>query len=203
MRPSDENQHRSKRPNLFSGSSRPDSDDEHILARLERGASAPAAHQSARSTPMLLGGASLAIAALLGVLGVLVNDNAGPAAAIAMEVAVKPAPAVPERVATPQAAALIVDQFDHLADLAPSLVTQGVAAPVDQPVAPARSLAPRQAAKRPALVVKARPSAPKPEAPVDTDVAILTAILSQSPRYSPNKACIAGAGQPCERAPRP
>lgn len=187
MRPSDENQHRSKRPNLFSGANRPGSDDEHILARLERdAATVPAYQPQGRARMLLLSAAVLSIVTLLAVLGLLINGNSNAPAPPLMDVAVRPAPAAPVQVpAVAEApAAVTVDQADHLADLPPSLVTVPPhAAQAAMPVL--RSIPVRQAFKRPAPAIKARPSPPTAEPALDSDVAILTAILAQSPRHTP------------------
>ena len=192
MRPSDENQHRSKRPNLFSAANRPSGDEENILARLERGAApAPAYQPEGRARMLLLGGAALSILTLLGVLGLIINGSGSAPAAIPMEVAARPSPppAAPLQNATASAApaAMVVDQFDHLTELAPSLVTLAPPAPVQALAQPLRSVPVRQVFKRPAPApaVKAHQAAPKPEPALDSEVALLAAILAQSPRHTP------------------
>lgn len=192
MRPSDENQHRSKRPNLFSGANRPGGDEENILARLERGAAPASAYQpKGRARMLLLGGAALSILTLLGVLGLIINGGGSAPAAIPMEVAARPS-APPAALVQPAAAsaapaAVVVDQFDHLTELAPSLVTLAPPTPVQAMAQPVRNVPVRQAFKRPAAAVKAHQAAPKPEPAVDNEVALLAAILAQSPRHTPAK----------------
>lgn len=190
MRPSDENQHRSKRPNLFSGANRPGGDEENILARLERGAAPATAYQpQGRARTLLLGGAALSILTLLAVLGLIINGSGSAPAPIPMEVAARPAAPAPLQAAAPSAvpAAVIVDQFDHLAELAPSLVTLAPPAPVQAVLPQARSAPVRQAFKHSAPAFKAHQAAPKPEPALDSEVALLAAILAQSPRHTPAK----------------
>ena len=190
MRPSDENQHRSKRPNLFSGAQRPGGEEENILARLERGAGPATAYQpQGRARMLLLGGAALSILTLLVVLGLIVNGSGS--APIPMEVAARPLAPAPLQAAGASVApaAVVVEQFDHLAELAPSLVTLAPPAiPVQAAMPQVRDVPVRQAFKRPAPAFKPRPSAPRPEPFIDSEVAILAAILAQSPRHTPAKA---------------
>ncbi len=191
MRPSDENQHRSKRPNLFSGAQRPGGEEENILARLERGAAPATAYQpQGRARMLLLGGAALSILTLLAVLGLIVNGSGTAPPPIPVEVAARPASPAPLQaaVASVAPAAVVVEQFDHLAELAPSLVTLAPPAiPVQAPMPQVRNIPVRQAFKRPVPAFKPHPSAPRPEPFIDNEVAILAAILAQSPRHTPAK----------------
>lgn len=76
MRPSDENQRGSKRPNLMSSSRRAAGGDDKILAKLERGTAAGAAGKPARPTLRWLGAGGSIIVALIGTLTWVAYVNA-------------------------------------------------------------------------------------------------------------------------------
>jgi hypothetical protein len=211
VRPSDEHQHRSKRPNLFSTSRRSGGADDNILARLERKPAAAAA-PAGRSRILMLGGAGVLIAALLGTLGMLVRDNA--AVPRPMQVSAEPAlaEAAPPRAAAP---ATIFDEpaapvrADNEADTAPQPLQPVLdsPAPAIPAASPAKSTPTRIAATpRPQpATVKAAPVRPPRRGPVptaeDPDVAILAAILSHAPRHQGQSAKTGDGG--CGIAPAP
>lgn len=75
MRPSDEHQHRSKRPNLFSSSRGKGGADDNILARLERMPGDASGAPAQRARKLILGGGVLVAAVLIGALAMLSRDN--------------------------------------------------------------------------------------------------------------------------------
>lgn len=211
MRPSDEHQHRSKRPNLFSTSRGKGGADDNILARLERKPDAAAAPAARPRMLMLVAG--LLIAGLIGTLAAITRDNASarrPGQDAAPAVLAKAAPSTDAPFASlpppPQedARAVILDEpaagpaagdtGRASADPAPSLADSTSAAPAARP-APAQRIATAQPARtqdkpQAATVKTPAAKAPRRNAPQafeDPDVAILAAILSQAPRHSANQ----------------
>lgn len=195
MFPSDENQHRAKRPNLFSSTHRSGAADDNILARLERGApSAAPGERSTHTRMVVMGFSGLLVAGLIGVLIILAQDNRTTPRQmeVVASVASPPLPLDPVHESLPEpqpepvladTQAVIVDQ----AETVPPLVTATVrpppprversAASVRPPAKPVSKVAagPRKAA---------RPSPATGESPADIDVTILAAILSQTPRHA-------------------
>ncbi|MFP5392150.1 MAG: hypothetical protein ACLGI6_11505 [Gammaproteobacteria bacterium] len=188
MRPADENQSHGKRPSLFASSTRPQTQDEQILARMERGgprsAAAPATR---RGRTALLGLGLLTVAALVSTLAILARQG-GPAIKPAPEVLVSvQVPVLPELPAPATGPALLVEQAApvqtvplHVAAVKPAVK------PAIKPVKIAARPAPKPAAKtvpaKPAL--RPRPTAAPADPAMDTDIAILAAVLSQSPRHA-------------------
>lgn len=230
MRPSDENQHRSKRPNLFSASHRPAGNDDNILAKLDK--QAPAASGAPpRTRAFWIGGAGVLVAGLIATLAMLVQqqsergphrfettvaaapqptvmvasgsgderiDNAAqiideaPPALVTL--ATQPAPAV---VTTPALASSPVLAAAPLRRAMPAPVQAGHRAAVTERVAVSVKAAATRPVARTAQVVAVRkprsvPAVRAEAAPVDTDVAILTAILSQS-RQIAERESVSGA----------
>ncbi len=209
MRPSDENQHRSKRPNLFSSSRRSGAADDNILAKLERGAApSAAASPGARARYALFGTAGMVIAGLIGLLAWITHENVTRPHVLPAAVAhTEAAPDDPPKLAAP---AVIVDAppAPRLEAQAPPLVTLAsarlpVTAPASAPAPAYHSYRATQASRplprpvvaradaaqrvKPAVTAahKPRPVARAEAAPVDTDVAILTAILTTAARHAP------------------
>ena len=233
MRPSDENQSRSKRPNLFSSSHRPAGGDDNILAKLEKHPPAPlAASAESRTRVIWLSAAGVVIAGLIITLATLAQENAVKPRALSRAAesvsANELAPAPVVTLASGRGnealdqAALIVEEAApplvtlggavkapvHTAALAPAPAPAGVTrhgpakpstpAPrtsAARPFGPFKSVlarndnvllrpaAPRAAAPLASNVAhKPRPAGPlRSEAPViDTDVALLAALLAQS-----------------------
>lgn len=209
MRPSDENQHGSTRPNLMSARRRAAGNDDKILAKLERGTPAGAARHSAASSVAWLGAGGCAIAVLIGALVWVAYVNATTPRPLPLarskpfpisQAAPEARPSAPERVeqAAPVqlAAAVILDEpVEHY--LAPPKPAAAVNKPAPraiaparaatlrpasyaaQPVKPARSVATRGRSK--ASQVAAQASA---EPMVDSDVALISAIVAHLPRHS-------------------
>lgn len=77
MRPSDENQSRSKRPNLFSSSHRPAGGNDNILAKLEKHPPAPPDTGAGSRTRLVwLSASGVVIAGLIITLATLAQENA-------------------------------------------------------------------------------------------------------------------------------
>lgn len=204
MRPSDEHQHQSKRPNLFSSSRTKTGGEHHILARLEAGMPA-ASHGAAprRAHPAMLGGAAVLVIGLIGTLAMLAGSQ--PPAPRPMEAS---APTLAASSASPpsQPHVTILDESPAPA-VGPALVTLApepeLAAPAlavaaltsasAVPAAPRRrALAPEPlrtafktqiAVARPAPAKLLRRAAPV-QTEVDPDVALLSVILAQTARHS-------------------
>ena len=209
MFPSDENQHRAKRPNLFSSSNRSGATDDNILARLERGAaSAAPADRTTRTRLAVMGFSGLLVAGLIGVLIILAQDNRTAPRQMEVVASVVTAPLPPDPVPEPQTEpvvadtqAVIVEQVDDIAPLvtvAPALAKAVVTEDVPR-LTPATVRAPprvervaasvrpvgRPVAKLAAAPRKTqRPSPAAGESTADIDVTILAAILSQTPRHA-------------------
>lgn len=206
MRPSDENQHGSTRPNLMSARRRAAGNDDKILAKLERGTPAGVARHSAATSVAWLGAGGCAIAVLIGALVWVAYVNATTPRPLPL-VRSKPFPisqAAPEaRQAAPEraeqaaapapvqlAAALILDEaVEHYlpppkpaaaaTKPAPRATALRQAGYTPQPVKPARSSSTRGRSK--ASQVAAPASA---EPVLDSDVALLSAIVAHLPRHS-------------------
>ncbi len=252
MRPSDENQHRSKRPNLFSASNRPAGGDDNILAKLDKQAPAAAQSGQPRTRAVWIAAAGVLVAGLIASLAILAQQQSerGPhrfdnvaaapqpvvtvaagggegqadnAAQIIDEAPVPlvtlanaPAPAVvpaPVVVKTPVAVKAPAVVRAPVAVVAAAPARSAVSAPAkaayrsqggERVAAPARTVAAR-AIERTAQVLPARKTRPPAvradAAPVDTDVAILTAILAQS-RQAAEREPAGGACGGARCAPR-
>jgi hypothetical protein len=205
VRPPDENQHGSNRPNLMSASRRAAGGEDNILAKLERDAP--------RGLPgMLSGGARLAwfgiagllILTLIGALAWLARENARvhrfPLAVAPSRSAPLPLPAAPAAsvVAAAAAPAAIIDEAPERAER-PTLVMLPAAAP-PLAIAPAvRPALPKPAALAAKPAVRPVPArARKAQAPAappkteaagdDTDIALLSAIIMHSSSHAAERA---------------
>ncbi|MFL6675069.1 MAG: hypothetical protein ACJ8LG_17485 [Massilia sp.] len=258
MRPTDENQHASTRPNLMSSGTRRASGEENILAMLERNERGRLATAPRLAWYMSAG---VLVLVLITALAWLLHENqannealrvveqsavvAVPDPPLGAAVAATTADAVPAQAATivdvpepaplPAAAALVLTQAARtepppLVLLSPSeAVSARAPAPRPQAVReapPTRELAvehaapaPRPAAARPkpasgarvAAKAPARPAQPgrarkaqgaagrTADAAVDTDVALISAIISQSVRHTDGAPC--GNDRKCPAAP--
>lgn len=208
MRPSDENQHGSTRPNLMSARRRAAGNDDKILAKLERGTPAGVARHSAATSVAWLGAGGCAIAVLIAALVWVAYVNATTPRPLPLvrskpfpisQAAPEARPSAPERVeqaAPVQLAAVILDEpVEHylpppkpaaaVNKPAPRATAQARAATLRpagytvQPVKPARSVATRGRSK--ASQVAAQASA---EPVVDSDVALISAIVAHLPRHA-------------------
>lgn len=215
MRPTDENQSTSMRPNLMSPRRFATSGEDSILALLER---EPARKRGSKASGVRLAwygtGASLAVA-LTGALVWLAANNEGPrleaqdtVLAEARQAPQQPTAALLRQVAMAPAAeaAVIVDQVDLPApgDAVPPL---RLLKPAPAAAAPAPRVARAAAPPRPAVVTPARPKpvmvakgvvrpvAPKAqrgattgkatEGPVDADVALISAVIVHANGHAP------------------
>lgn len=258
MRPTDENQHGSTRPNFMSASRRAYAGDDNILARLERDARRGKAGKSgswqhARLAWCLL--ASVLVIGLIGILATLARENrsaphrstvaeSAPApadpygsdirggfaplpvpapnrnfAASALAAPSTPAPLPPmvmlKPAPEPAVAKAETPAAAHAAAPKPVARPQPeriAAAVKPAPARPqARVAAPRSvaAAAAPARTKKPAPapSAATEAAPVDSDVALLSAIIMHASRHSAERAQMeaarCGAGKKCVSADLP
>ncbi|MES2128147.1 MAG: hypothetical protein V4463_12825 [Pseudomonadota bacterium] len=166
MRPSDPHQQRAARPSLFAKARRMPADG--ILARLDRGAAAPAASDKGW---MFAGGATVLL--LIGVLAWVVHLNTLKPKLLPPEpVAHAPAPPAPVLHPARSQPAVIVEQRQARVAIAPS--------PKVRDIPPAsQHFAARPAEHAPRVKKTAPPShAEAPEAGIDTDVAILSVIVA-------------------------
>jgi hypothetical protein len=234
VRPPDENQHGSTRPNFMSASRRQSSGEDNILARLERDGKRGAAAKSWKhmnATVAWCGLASLAVFGLVAVLATLAKENL----AAHRKPLVVEARAASDRYADPDGksgfaplpaigslprkpATIVEEQVERTiaraaeGTRAPPMVMLKPAAPAAIKPAP-RTTSARQAPKSPsskpappkiAAAVPARvlpvapvrtkkvaaaPPAARPEpAPVDSDVALLSAIIMHASRHAAERA---------------
>jgi hypothetical protein len=247
VRPPDENQPGSTRPNFTSSARRSASGDDNILARLERdarrGRVAKQGWKHARLAWCLL--ASVAVIGLVGALASLTRENLS---ASRTPVLIE-ARSTPPDISGPSAAALVKGGFAPLpapdiklaaavADLPPEPVkpppmvmlkpagaapAKSAAAPAPKPAAkrvqakpvaktpPVKIAVAKPAPVRPVAVAVAPPARPKksvaattvaPEpAAVDSDVALLSAIIMHASRHAAERAqqetARCGAGKKC------
>lgn len=262
MRPTDENQYGSTRPNLLSGGRRRFGGDDNILERLERDSARQASGNRSRAAWYAV--AASLILLLIVVLAWMAYDNASTVHVIPMtrapadDVAATAPPRDPPPVTAPSAAqapalpAMLRDVAPeqatapppaHAADALPPLVLlrdhetppraakppAKAADPAPPPVAapaptaipsrpPARVsvpappvLAAARAPARPAAATRTRKagadSAP-PETTVDTDVALLSAIIIHDSTHAGEKAqleasaaCVRGGAKKCPGRP--
>ena len=196
MRPSDENQNGSTRPNLMSSSRRPAASGDGILASLERGPSAARTHRSW----LIIGGTAAAVLTLM--IAWLAYGNATSVRALPPS-AIK-RPAAPAHSAEPSSrTAMVMLPADERARAPvealpkeerlsrPPPVARGIAAkPVATPRQAARTSKPAVARPKVRTVAAQKQKAPSPTASpeVDSDVALLSAILAHSPRHAAERA---------------
>jgi len=212
VRPSDENQHGSTRPNLMSARRRAAGNDDKILAKLERGTPAGVARHSAATSVAWLGAGGCAIAILIGALVWVAYVNATTPRPLPLarskpfpisQAAPEARPSAPERVeqaAAPApvqlAAAVILDEpVEHY--LAPPKPAAAVNKPAPRASAPARAATLRPAsysaqAAKPGRSVATRgrskasqgTAQASAEPVLDSDVALISAIVAHLPRHS-------------------
>lgn len=170
MRPSDEHQHRSKRPNLFSSSRGKGGADDNILARLERMPGDASGAPAQRARTLILGGGVLVAAVLIATLAMLSRDNG---ALRPMQVSTPPlAAATPAPSALDDVRATILDELPADAPPQPTPAIAGSAPPMpaDSPHSPSTV---RTDSAAPAIA--ARPATPParrtgPAAPASVQV---------------------------------
>ena len=229
MRPPDENQPGSMRAPFMSAPRRPVSTEDNILARLERDNRRGAARSPwKRFWIARCGVASLALIGLLGLLAPLARDNialhqpavaAGVAAGIAAGSTAAPIVAS-EALLPPPVPAQVVDArpAPSLVMLAPTPAKAAAARPAARaprnsaPLAaaqppPARTMAASAARPKRHLPTPERKPVAAPEPAVDSDVALLSAIILHSSRHAGERAQLeaarCGAGRKCPPAPEP
>lgn len=229
MRPPDENQPGSMRASFMSAPRRPASTEDNILARLERGGRRGGARAPwKRSWIAWCSVACLTIIGLLGLLASLARDNIAvhqPAVAAASTIAPEPyrapvmvseaplsSPVSAAVTAQPTPPAAVVDARPALAMFTPAPAPVKAAAARPAASAPRKS-APLAAAKPPpartvaASAARIKKTAPAPEPAVDSDVALLSAIILHSSRHAGERAQLeaarCGAGRKCLPAPAP
>ncbi len=224
MRPPDENQHGSTRPNLLSGARRHVGGDDNILERLERDS---ARHASGnRSRAAWYAAAASLVLLMIVVLAWTAFDNASTVRVIPMTrvpagnggaalVTVDPPETPPAPVPAPAPVAtvppLVLLPSHEAASSAPPVSAKSAElAPTAAPVKPAArtapTVAPAPAVARPdvRLAVAARPRKPgagvlPTDAAVDTDVALLSAIIIHDSTHAEEKAQLEAAAA-CSRA---
>ena len=234
MRPPDENQPGSMRVPFMSVPRRPVSTEDNILARLERDGRHGAARSPwKRSWIARCGVASLAVIGLLGLLGLLASlarDNMAlhqPAVAAGIAAGSTAAPdpdqarapiVASEALLPPPVPALVVDvrPAPSLVMLAPTPVKVAAArqaaraprksAPLAAAQPPlARTVAASAARPKKRLPAPERKPAAAPEPAIDSDVALLSAIILHSSRHAGERAQFeaahCGAGRKCPPAP--
>jgi hypothetical protein len=252
VRPPDENQHGSTRPNFMSATRRAYAGDDNILARLERDAkrgksARSGAWKHARLTWCLL--ASVLVIALIGTLASLARENLsaphksalaetasaavdpygsdvrGGFAPLPMPTAtrklganafdmppepalippmvmLKPAP-TPAAVKVPAPAPLRAPAPRPVAKPQPERIAAAVKPPPARPQARLPAPAPRSVAAAPvtARPKKQLPTAAPEAAPIDSDVALLSAIIMHASRHAAERAQMeaarCGAGKKC------
>lgn len=169
MRPTDENQHSSTRPNLMSSGTRRGGGEDNILAMLERNAERGPLGAAPRIA--LYAGAGVLILGLLSALGWLVHENqsTNDALRVVEQAAVVPIPDPPAIAATASATArvepasspaTIVDDPQPAAAAKASAIVTAQAAPA--PLPPLVLLSPEEAASR-GRAKPERASAPRPQ----------------------------------------
>lgn len=192
MRPADEHPMPSSRPNLMTTARHAHgAAGTNILARLDRDSEGAAARRTRwpRRLTLAAGGAALSVALVWTLLGVG-RDNphdapafvASPSASEAVEPAEIAASLPPAAVALPDPASLEpIPVLPMLADVVEKAPT---APAVRAPSRPQRSVAraPRAAMQRPRAAVSAD------DTDVESDVALLSAVLIQAPRHSAERA---------------
>lgn len=209
MRPTDENQGASTRPNLMS--SRRGAGEENILAMLERDS---ARRSGTRMTSPRLAWYCAAAAfsgILVGVVAWLAYDNHETATAMQVQVQAErvadeaatvapPFPEVPHTHASApaleaSAAAVIVDQPQSMPAAPPPLVMlPPEQAPKAKPTAPPKETAPVQASTAPAPAPA--PAATKPVAPAKADRQPALARADKSEKPAPRAARVAKSARP-------
>lgn len=244
MRPTDENQHGSTRPNLLSGGRRRAIDDDNILARLERDSARQALGNRSRAAWIAAAAALVLLLMLFAGWMAWVNASAprvvpmtrapadpGPVDAVAAIHDPSPvltAPASIHDTAPParDAAATGLPPLVLLQDAKPASPPQAAAAVVATPVPAVRPAAtPAKAVARTARPASAPRTTPRPapaprprkpaaevahaDAPVDTDVAILSAIIIHDSTHAAERAqmeaaetCTRMSDRRCARKPQ-
>ena len=210
MRPTDEHQTPSTRPNFTSAKSRPATAGDNILARLERSGANPASTPWSRTVKLgLAGGVALALGlawCLAGLYQDAVPDHREAQVMVATPTPLEPAPLeqAPELASDMQAPAALAQpstpaRADATVDpqsLEPVPVLPMLADVVEKapaaPAAPAVRTAPRPS-QRHGASGHTRASRPAPndkgiDGSVDGDVALLSAILIHAPRHSAERA---------------
>ena len=205
MRPSDENQHGTTRPNLMSSSRRGGNSDDSILARMDK-----ARGLSARARTAWLAAAGGLIAVLIATVAWLAHTSMttphplpidGVAATLPPLVML---PRTPVAAAAPPPAVRMPARMPAPVPVRVIALAPHAAAPQPKPAAPPRAVAavtPTPApphAQRLAAARKARP-APATEAPeaapVDLDIALISAVVASRHRAE-QAACAGGAHCP-------
>ena len=204
MRPSDENQPGSTRPHLKSAR-RPASANSNILASLERLANKQHSKTAPRSNTAWLSAGALIVLGLIGTIAWLAHLNATTLRPLPVaDARGRPLPDTPAASAARLPAAIIDEPAERAILLAkaevPPLVMLKPAPPPPRPPAPRmveraapapqrtpvkKAAPPKPAAapkKAPAPAVKTEPEV------VDSDVALLSAILSYSSRHAAERA---------------
>jgi hypothetical protein len=206
VRPTDEHQSQSTRPNFMSATRRPAGSSDNILARLERGGGARRHGWSRKAKAGTVAGAVLILALVWLVLS-LAQDNLqvhSPRDVVVTAVAPSAVPAAAPAASSNTLEPAVAVKFDPPAADAddalveptltpPPLLAEVVEAPVPvKAPAPPRVVAvskPAPAkAPRTAPVRSAPPARPSAVPVVDSDVALLSAILINTPRHSAERA---------------
>jgi hypothetical protein len=217
VRPSDENQLGSTRPHLKSAR-RTASANSNILASLERLANKQHSRTKPRPNPAWLSAGALAVLGLIGTIAWLAHVNATTLRPLPVaDARGRPLPDMPAASAARLPAAIIDEPAERAILLAraeiPPLVMLKPAAPPPRPPAPLmveraapapkRTPAKKAAPPKVAAAPKKAPAPPvktEPE-PVDSDVALLSAILSYSSRHAAERTqvdeAVCQAGKKC------
>ncbi|MGZ8290185.1 MAG: hypothetical protein ACXWVG_03170 [Telluria sp.] len=189
MRPSDENQNGSNRPNLMSSSRRPAASEDGILASLERGSGTGAA-QAQRSW-LIIGGTAAAI--LTAMLGWIAYNNATSVRTLPVSAVKRTAPAA-EPVAMRE-------------EPRPDAVEPPLPLPQPATIIDEQATAAAQEPSRPALVMlppeevsgdKASPPRPETVPPIEVPVPVTAPVLAPAP-----KPVIARAAEPVRKVEKP
>jgi hypothetical protein len=203
VRPSDENQHGTTRPNLMSSSRRSSNSDESILAKMDR-----ARGLSTRARTIWLAGAGGLIALLIAAIGTLAYTNSRTPRVLPVDNA-SAAPPPPGSFDMPhsEAPAQIVNVAPHddpaatPAALPPLVILPRASAPLPPVATLARaSAAPAPlSAPMPPPVYAARPPAPMSPAPIPAPARSVVA----APKLPPQQARPAPARVAAAKKPKP
>lgn len=203
MRPTDEHQSPSTRPNFMAASRRPAGPSDNILARLERGGER-ARRRWSRAAMLASVGVVALTTGFIWILSGLAQDNLQVHPAREVIVTATPPQAAPsaEPASAPRPEVRAPDAEELLVE--PTLTPPPLLAEVETPpAAPLAVKPPRAPMKTTALTgaprlaaSKARPAIPKAAPPshqaaepgIDGDVALLSAILIAAPRHSAERA---------------
>lgn len=231
MRPTDENQRGSTRPNLMSGVRRAVGGDDNILARLERD-SARIGQETRSRGAWYLAGAAIALLMVV-LLAWISYDNtrnirvqpvkrdataAAEAAPVVSPPVVRPeavvqAPAAPAQTVPPlvlltpppaapprPAPAIVASEEAAARPAARARPASATKAREPKTAAPSRSASRSAPAHLSAPARARKPGTGTPEAPVDTDVALLSAIIIHDASHADEKAQLDAAAA-CARNP--